>query len=198
MNEEFEMPQRPKGIILVSFFCLLGAIYEVLGFYAYLKIGLRNVGYSVESYFNLLDISVSVLLSSNISLHGKVAPFRVLLISVLPILEIIIIIIIAIGIYLGLRWGRKGLIIFSIWKFLYNPLLVSRFTIEPAIILMFVLWYFRQPNVLEHFGIEKITYPGFLTKNIGLVPVDLAIALILSGVYIVLLLWQLLILIGIL
>jgi hypothetical protein len=61
---------------------------------------------------------------------------------------------------------------------------------------MFVLWCFRQPNVLEYFRIEEMTYPVFLTKKIGLIPVDLAIALMLSGVYIVLPLGQLLILFG--
>jgi hypothetical protein len=106
------MPQRPKGIILVSGFCLLSVIYEILGFYAYLKIGLRDVGYSVESYLDLLDFLVSFLSSSGISLSGKVVVYRQLLLSMLPIIEVVIIILLAIGIFLGLRGGRKGLIFF--------------------------------------------------------------------------------------
>ncbi len=88
----------------------------------------------------------------------------------------------AIGIFLGLGWGRRGYLwlvgiefIINISRYIYRIIQIQpggpwffyvNIFFEPFRFLLlpiFALWYFRQPSILCFFGVNKLEYPKWVT-----------------------------------
>jgi len=184
MNDDIYIPKRPKSILWVSLLSLFLAVFQAITFFGNVKYILRDVDFSFKSFFTLLDLMISSIFDSNWPLWSRLLVLKHFLNLVLPFIEFLILLYLASAIYFGLQSGRSGFIVISAWKIIYYPILRNTFSLETVIILMFALWYFRQPIILDYFILDKISYPKILQKEIGKIPIDLAILIILTVFYI--------------
>jgi len=184
MNDDIYIPKRPKSILWVSLLSLFLAVFQAITFFGNVKYILRDVDFSFKSFFTLLDLMISSIFDSNWPWGSRLLVLKHFLNLVLPFIEFLILLYLASAIYFGLQSGRSGFIVISAWKIIYYPILRNTFSLETVIILMFALWYFRQPIILDYFILDKISYPKILQKEIGKIPIDLAILIILTVFYI--------------
>jgi hypothetical protein len=160
--------KRPASIIIVSFWSLLRIATTVLGLFGALIFGTlalsRNASIPLDNAFFGLWFAVSPSLKLDI---------------VLWIVRIIIFLVLAIGIFLGFDWGRKGFIfasvlalawalfqfgntLWSLYQFgnTLNTVFWAMFDylfmpVDSLIALCLALWYFNKENILVFFEAEN-------------------------------------------
>ncbi len=174
-GDDFEMPLRPNSIYLVTLWSLLRAILPPLSIIGQYRIYYEL--YGVDRSQNLITTWLNFFspLDKTITL-GLALQGIVFLLS-------------AIGVFLGLGWGRKTFIWASVLLLvgdLIRGILTARFgfAFYDLISLCLASWYFRQPNVLAYFGVED-DLPHWVRNRVGKLPFDLAIALA-AGILVIL------------
>ena len=173
-EDDYAMPARPRGVYLVTLWSFARAVLPVLliighyRFYQAFGVGNRPIieGAPLVEWFT----------------------FPTTLLFVLPLLaQAVVFLYLAIGILLGHAWARSGFLWASLVAMTWNlrgivlPGSWSLYSLAP---LPLATWYFRRPDVVEYFGAEDGT-PRWLTRKVGSVPIDLAIALAVLGLSLV-------------
>lgn len=177
---EFVMPPRPLGVYVMTLFSVVRAIIELLAAYGLFII--YRVSAPVEgmpitgglSFTNLRDLWVS-----GFSPEGQLS-------VIVSLVQVAAFLVLAVGIFQGLSWGRVGFLWASVavllWRIVplaWGARIALGALIYNVIAVCFSTWYFRRPKALEYFGV-KDTLPKWLKIKIGKIPLDLGIALVLS------------------
>jgi hypothetical protein len=172
--------KRPVIIYLLTIWSILGSIYFL--FYALsnviLAIGEPDVVFRKQIHY---PGGARITINNLIIVWNSVFPIFVKLEEYMSIIFGVLFILLAIGLFIGKDWGRKGFIVVSsiivFWNVAFSIYHLKFFyLIYSTSFLLIAIWILRRKRILEYFHVTDDT-PKLLQRNIGKIPVDLGLGI---------------------